>query len=232
MSALEIDLRGRAGEMEILARLTLPNGALVLTGPNGAGKSSVLRMVLGFLRPAAGRVAVGGRVLFDSAAGIDLPPERRRLGYVPQHSALFPHLTVLDNVAFGLSGPRRRERALGVLESLEAAHLAGRSTAALSGGERQRVAVARALAPQPDALLLDEPLAALDAVARVQVREFLRARLAAMPIPALVVTHDPADAAVGDRVVVLESGRIAQQGTLAELREAPASPFVSRFLAS
>jgi molybdate transport system ATP-binding protein len=231
VSALEIDVRGRVGAWRIDARLSVPPGPLALTGPNGAGKSSVLRMALGLLRPEAGRIAVGQRVLFD--AETDLLPERRKLGYVPQHYALFPHLSVLDNVAFGLYGPRRRERALEVLESLELGHLAQRSTTGLSGGERQRVALARAVAPGPDALLLDEPLAALDASARRQVRDFLRERLAAMPIPALVVTHDPSDAAaLGDRIAVLEAGRVVQQGTLAELHAAPATPFVTQFLAS
>jgi molybdate transport system ATP-binding protein len=233
LSALEIDVRGRVGAWRIDARLSVPPGPLVLTGPNGAGKSSVLRMVLGLLRPEAGRIAVGQRVLFDAEAATDLAPELRKLGYVPQHYALFPHLSVLDNVAFGLYGTRRRERGLEVLESLELGHLAQRSTTGLSGGERQRVALARAVAPGPDALLLDEPLAALDAGARRQVREFLRERLFAMPIPALVVTHDPADAAaLGERLAVLEAGRVVQQGTLAELHAAPATPFVTQFLAS
>jgi molybdate transport system ATP-binding protein len=227
---LELDLEARVGPLALRARLSIGNGPLALVGPNGAGKTSLLRALLG-VRPARGTIALDGAALLDTARGIDLPPERRRLGYLPQHAALFPHLTVIANVEFGMPRqPGRLERALGLLESLEVGHLASRRTTALSGGERQRVALARALAAEPKALLLDEPLAALDAGARRQVRDFLAARLRALALPALVITHDAADAcALADRIAVLEQGALTQIGTPAELRAAPATQFVADF---
>ncbi len=230
--ALELDLEARVGSLSLRARLEIDGGPLALVGPNGAGKTSLLRVLLGVLGPARGRIALDGVALLDSARGIDLPPEERRLGYVPQHFALFPHLSTIANVEFGIEGPARRVRALALLESLEIAHLAERRPAALSGGERQRVALARALAAGPKALLLDEPLAALDVGARRQVRDFLAARLRALSLPALVVTHDAADAeALAERIAVLEGGALVQVGTPAELRTAPATRFVANFFA-
>ena len=237
---LTVDVAGRVGAMELRVALTAARAPLVLAGPNGAGKTSVLLFVLGVLRPHAGRVAVGERVLFDAGARIDVPTEERRIGYVPQDYALFPHLTVVENVEFALDcggarlarGPRR-DAALALLAELEVAALAGRRPATLSGGERQRVALARALAVSPQALLLDEPLAALDVGARRQVRAFLAGYLARLGLPAIVVTHDPADAfALGERIAVIEAGRLVQVGSADELRAAPASPFVAEFVAS
>jgi molybdate transport system ATP-binding protein len=201
---------------------------LLLAGPNGAGKSTLLRMLLGIGAPQSGRIALDGRMLWDGKT--NLPPEERRLGYVPQEYALFPHLDVAGNVGFGLRRSERRERTREVLEALQIAHLSARRVQTLSGGERQRVALARALAPRPHALLLDEPFAALDAQARRQVRSFLSEQLAALRLPALVVSHDPADAALGQRIAVMERGRIVQQGTLADLRAAPATPFIAEWV--
>jgi molybdate transport system ATP-binding protein len=201
---------------------------LLLAGPNGAGKSTLLRMLLGIGAPQSGRIALDGRMLWDGKT--NLPPEERRLGYVPQEYALFPHLDVAGNVGFGLRSSERRERTREVLEALQIAHLSARRVQTLSGGERQRVALARALAPRPHALLLDEPFAALDAQARRQVRSFLSEQLAALRLPALVVSHDPADAALGQRIAVMERGRIVQQGTLADLRAAPATPFIAEWV--
>lgn len=234
---LHVDVRARAGSLSVDLRLQT-DGPLVLAGPNGAGKSTALLLILGLLEPDEGRIALCEEVLFDSAAGISLPPEERRLGYVPQSYALFPHLTVLENVAFGLqaSGMRRREareRAHAQLEELGLGALAGRVPDGLSGGEQQRVALARALAIRPRALLLDEPLSALDAITREQVRSTLGAHLARLSIPSLVVTHDPADAmAIAPQLAFLEQGRIVQQGPADRLRESPASPFVARFLSA
>jgi molybdate transport system ATP-binding protein len=233
---LEVEIEGQVGSMPIQVQLAVAGGRLVLVGRNGAGKTSVLLMMLGLLR-ARGRIAVDGQVLLDSAAGVDLPPEDRGLGYVPQNYALFPHLTALENVAFGLgckpprpAAGQRRRRAFGLLESVDAATLADRYPASLSGGEKQRVALARALAASPRALLLDEPLAALDATIRNQLRAFLASRLAALELPALLVTHDAVDAkAFGYPVAVLERGRIVQTGSLDELRANPATPFVAEF---
>jgi molybdate transport system ATP-binding protein len=210
-------------------QLTAGAETLLLTGPNGAGKSTLLRILLGIATPHSGRIALDGRTLFGD--DVDLPPEERGLGYVPQQYALFPHLDVAGNVGFGLQRGERRERTLEVLEALQIAHLAARRVQTLSGGEQQRVALARALAPRPRALLLDEPYAALDARARRQLRRFLWEQLEALRLPALVVSHDPADAAAGQRIAVMEQGRIVQQGTLAELRAAPATPFIAEWSA-
>lgn len=234
---LRFALAARVGRLGLEAALEVGPAPLVLVGPNGAGKSSLLLLLLGLLPADSGRVALGETVLYDAQAGVDVPTERRALGYVPQEYALFPHLTALGNVEFAvgahhpeLSRAARRERARACLAQLDAAGLEARRPAALSGGEKQKVALARAVAGEPRALLLDEPLAALDAVARAQVRAFLAARLEALGLPALIVTHDPADAAaLGGRVAVLEEGRLVQSGSLAELRAHPATEFVARF---
>jgi molybdate transport system ATP-binding protein len=218
-----------AEQLEVAVRVG--EEPLLVMGPNGAGKTTLFKFILGILKPQRGRIALGGRALFDAGKGIDLPPEQRRLGYVPQDYALFPHLDVAGNVAFGLPRAQRRELLQRALEQLQIAHLAGRRVQTLSGGERQRVALARALAPQPQALLLDEPFAALDAQARRALRAQLARQLAEWRLPALVISHDPADAALAGRIVVLERGRVAQEGTLADLRERPASDFVRELAA-
>jgi molybdate transport system ATP-binding protein len=236
---LSAALVGRVGSLTIEVKLTVDGGPLVLAGPNGAGKTSILLMLLGSVKPVAGRITVDDSVLLDLAHDVQLDVEERGLGYVPQDYALFPHLTVRQHVAFALacqarSGTRRerRQRADAWLAELNLSHLAERHTSALSGGEKQRVALARALATQPRALLLDEPLGALDVGARSAVRSFLAAYLARLNLPTLIVTHDAADAAVlGERIVVIEAGRIVQLGTWAELRARPASPFVEKFVA-
>ena len=213
-----IDLEFAVGEETVL-----------LAGPNGAGKSTLLRLLLGIDTPGAGRIALDGRTLFDGR--VNLPPEARGLGYLPQDYALFPHLDVRGNVGFGLRRNDRDDRTQEVLEALQIAPLAARRVQELSGGERQKVALARALAPRPRALLLDEPFAALDTQARRQLRQFLSAQLEALRLPALVVSHDPADAGVGRRIVVMERGRIAQEGTLDALRADPATPFIAEWTA-
>ena len=205
----------------------------VIVGPNGAGKTSALMMILGALPPRTGRVVLDGVPLFDGASGLDVPIEQRRIGFLPQRYALFPHLDVLGNVAFGISGLGRvaRERkALDALRELGVEALARRSIDALSGGEAQRVALARALARHPRALLLDEPLAALDVAVRRAVRGFLAAHLRALAIPTVIVTHDRADAeAFGGEVIVLERGVAVQRGRSEALEARPATDFVRTF---
>jgi molybdate transport system ATP-binding protein len=210
-----------------------PGSCLALAGPSGAGKSTALRIVAGLLRPDRGSVRCGEHVWLDTGRGLDLPPERRRCGYVFQDYALFEHLSAWRNVAYGLRDlPRaeRRARAEALLDRfglLERAHARPRE---LAGGERQRVAVARALAREPSALLLDEPLAALDARTRAAAGRELAAVLRDSAVPAVLVTHDFAEAAVlGDRVAVMDAGRIVQEGTAGELAAAPASAFVADF---
>jgi molybdate transport system ATP-binding protein len=219
------------GELRLDVALEVAAGkCLALAGPSGAGKSSVLRIIAGLLRPRAGRVACGERVWLDCAAGVDLPPEQRRCGYLFQDYALFPHLTAWQNVGYGLPRRGRRERALELLERFGLADRAGARPRTLSGGERQRVALARALAPGPDVLLLDEPLSALDARTRAAAGRELAAVLHAAGVPALLVTHDFQEAALlGDRVGVMDAGRIAQTGTASELAAEPSSAFVADF---
>ena len=224
---LEVD--ARAPQLEVSLRAG--DEPLLLMGPNGAGKSTLFKMILGILKPTSGRIALGGRALFDSARRIDLPPEARRLGYVPQQYALFPHLDVAGNVGFGLER-NARERLQRALQLLRIEPLARRRVQTLSGGERQKVALARALAPQPQALLLDEPFAALDAQARKQLRAQLAAQLADWKLPALIISHDPSDAVLARRIVVLEGGRIVQQGALEELRARPATAFIGELTES
>jgi molybdate transport system ATP-binding protein len=198
---------------------------LALVGPSGAGKSSVLRAIAGLLRPEQGRIALGARVWLDTEAGIDLPPEQRSVGLVFQEYALFPHLDVRRNVAFG-----GRERVDELLERFRISHLAQARPVDLSGGERQRVALARALARDPAVLLLDEPLSALDAHTRGVVRGELAEVLGELGLPTLLVTHDFEDAAaLADRVGVIVDGRILQLGQAAELLAAPADAFVASF---
>ncbi|HMF05208.1 MAG TPA: ABC transporter ATP-binding protein [Acidimicrobiia bacterium] len=210
-----------------------PRETVVLLGPNGAGKTTMLRAIAGLLPVDSGRVVLDGDVLDDPRTRAWTSPERRSVGYVFQDHALFPHMTALENVAFGLRarGVRRREargRAEAWLERVGvAAHAAARPRA-LSGGQAQRVALARALAPEPRVLLLDEPLAALDATARVDTRRELRRHLDSHDGVRVVVTHDPVDAmTLGDRVVVIEDGRVVQSGPLPELRERPRSRYVA-----
>jgi len=210
-----------------------PGETVVLLGPNGAGKTTSLRLLAGLLALESGRIAVDGHVLDDPARGAWTPADRRPIGFVFQDQALFPHLSALENVAFGLRtrGVRRqdaRRRARAWLERVDMAEHAAARPRALSGGQAQRVALARALVPEPRVLLLDEPLSALDASTRVDTRRELRRHLEAHDGVRVVVTHDPVDAmTLGDRVIVLETGRVVQAGPLAELRERPRSRYVA-----
>jgi len=210
-----------------------PAETVAVVGPNGAGKTTLLRALAGLRALTAGRITLDGTVLDDPAAAIYLPPEKRPVGVVFQDNLLFPHLDACGNVAFGLRarGRRRRDARGQAAVWLERVGLGDRQTARpgqLSGGQAQRVALARALAPNPALLLLDEPLAALDATTRNDVRRDLRRHLATFAGERLLVTHDPVDAAVlADRVVVLDAGRIAQIGTPAEITARPRTPWVA-----
>ncbi len=235
MSArLEVRLRKRLPGFALDVEWSAGDGVAVLFGPSGAGKSLTLQCLAGLLRPDAGRVAVDGRVLFDSAAGVDTPPQKRRVGYVFQGYALFPHLNVVDNVGFGLRGRPRHERQRRVDEVLAKLGIEGlgqRRPAELSGGQRQRVALGRALAIDPALLLLDEPLSALDLPLRRALRDELRAILADWGTAAVVVTHDFTEAyRLGDHIVVYEEGRVIQAAPRAELLWQPASQAVARVM--
>jgi len=234
---LEVDLRGRVGDLAIdVALRATADRPTVIVGPNGAGKTTLLLMILGAHRPTAGHVRRGGESLYDAKAGVDVPIEHRRVGFLPQRYALFPHLDVRANVAYGIRAATRAERsrlAEQALENLGIAALARRRGPDLSGGEAQRVALARALANQPAALLLDEPLGALDAAVRADTRAFVAERVRALGVPTIIVTHARADAdAFGGEIIVIEEGRVSQRGRLEDLTASPASAFVRRFAAA
>jgi molybdate transport system ATP-binding protein len=238
-TALNAQLEGQIGTLWIQVNIDTMGGPLVVVGPNGAGKTSILLMLLGILRPHSARIEVGGTILVDTSSHVDVAVEYRRLGYVPQDYALFPHLTVRRNIefAFGSSSSRcdrkaRSQRAEALMAELRLEPLADRRSLSLSGGEKQRVALARALSIAPRALLLDEPLAALDVGAKREVRAALAFTLANLGLPTVIVTHDAEDArALGHRIAVVEAGRVVQTGTWADLKARPASAFVEEFVA-
>lgn len=233
-SGLDALLRLRLGGFELEAALRVePGQVAALLGPNGAGKTTVLRALAGLLPLTSGRVVLDGQVLDDTETGARVPAERRPLGMVFQDYLLFPHLSVLENVAFG---PRARGAGRKVARQAAAAWLdrMGLSSmervrpGALSGGQQQRVALARALATEPRMLLLDEPLSALDVSIRADVRRDLRRHLKESARVNLLVTHDPLEAiALADRLVVIEQGRIVQTGTPSEVAEHPRSAYVA-----
>jgi molybdate transport system ATP-binding protein len=235
--SLQAELALALGELELEVELGVATGELVvLLGPNGAGKTTLLRALAGLVPLTRGRVVLDGTVLEDTEAGTWVPTERRPVGFVFQDYLLFPHLSALENVAFGLRArglPRAeaRRRAAAWLERVGlAAHGASRPRA-LSGGQAQRVALARALAGDPRLLLLDEPLAALDAATRAEVRRDLRRHLASFDGTRLLVTHDPLEAiALADRLVVLEGGRVTQTGTPAQVSARPRSRYVAELV--
>ncbi|MFD7319501.1 ABC transporter ATP-binding protein [Streptomyces sp. NPDC059875] len=213
--------------------LTVQGGHLAaVLGPSGCGKTTLLRVIAGFLRADAGTVTVAGRTL--AGPGVHLPPERRRIGIVPQEGALFPHLSVARNVAFGLTGTERGARAKRVAEMLDLVGLGGygdRMPHELSGGQQQRVALARALAPEPHLVLLDEPFSALDSGLRGAVRADVRAVLRASGATAVLVTHDQQEAlSTADVVAVLRDGRVAQCAAPEELYRRPVDPWVASFV--
>lgn len=213
--------------------LEIPAGSITaLVGPSGCGKTSLLRAIAGFEEPGQGRIVIDDVTV--TGAGAWVPPERRRVGMVFQEGALFPHLTVAANVGYGLAREDdRRERVDEVLELVGIAELAERYPDELSGGQQQRVAVARALAPEPAVVLLDEPFSALDAGLRERVREEVRRVLERVDATALLVTHDQAEAlGFADRAAVMASGRLLQSGTPEELYHRPASAEVARLVGS
>jgi molybdate transport system ATP-binding protein len=224
VAALSADFRLGLRSFELNLGLAVER-TVALVGPSGAGKTSVLRVIAGLARPDAGRVELDGETWVDVERGIFLSPERRRVGLVFQEYALFPHLSVRQNVAFG-----GRERVDDLLERFRIAHLAASRPRELSGGERQRVALARALAREPGVLLLDEPLSALDAHTKATVRVELEELLRGLELPTLIVTHDYEDAAaLAETVGVLVEGQLRQIGAPEELVSRPADPFVASF---
>ena len=207
-------------------RFSAAPGITMLFGASGSGKTTILRCLAGFRRPDLGHLAIGDDVLFDVERRIDVPPQRRRMGYVFQQLALFPHMTVEQNLHYGLAAlelDARRERTQAIAESFRIAHLLRRKPGEVSGGERQRAALARSLVTNPRLLLLDEPLSALDHVTKSRIIEDLRAWNAARGIPILYVTHSHQEVfALAEHVIVLERGAIMAEGTPEEVLEAPA----------
>jgi iron(III) transport system ATP-binding protein len=211
--------------------LTVPERALAcILGPSGCGKTTLLRTIAGFHRPARGRIELHDRVL-DQPPGRHLSAERRKVGYIPQDVALFPHLTVAANIGFGLPRSRRAGKVAELLELTDLGRYAGRHPHQLSGGQQQRVGLARALAPEPELLLLDEPFSALDAGLRARVRADVTDLLRATGTTAVLVTHDAGEAlAFADLITVLRDGRVLQTGTPEHLHDSPVSGAVARAL--
>lgn len=235
LNGLEADLRlRRSDEFELTLNLTIPPGTTgALLGPNGAGKSTAVAAIAGLLPIDTGQLSLNGRVLDDPSKGVFVPAEERSLGVVFQHYLLFPQLTVLENVAFGLRSRRiprdtARTRAREWLNRLGLADLERRKPDDLSGGQAQRVALARALVTEPDLLLLDEPLSALDVTTRTELRHTLAEHLDAFAGPRLLITHDPTEAfLLADDIHVIEEGTVTQSGTGDDIRLRPRTQYAA-----
>ncbi len=234
---LRVELAKRLGAFELNVGLDVATRTvMVLVGESGSGKTTLLRLLAGLMHGERGYLEVDGETWWDTERGHSLPASERPVGYVAQDYALFPHLSAADNVAFGLraQGIRStsvRARVAAALERLGVGELARRRPRELSGGQQQRVAIARAIVLEPRLLLLDEPLSALDAQSRRAIRGELRRLLADLPCTTLYVTHSPAEAlAFGERITVLEAGRVSQTGAREDLMRQPRSPYVAEFL--
>ena len=230
-SSLEPGAAGAEG-FSLDVRFAAEPGVTILFGASGSGKTTTLKSIAGVVRPDQGRIAAGDETLFDSARAIDLPIRQRRVGYVFQNLALFPHLSALDNVAFGIRSGSRRERqarALEFLRAFQVEHAAARVPRQISGGEAQRVALARALASQPRILLLDEPLSAIDEATKSEIIGDLKSLNRELRLPILYVTHSREEAvALGERVVVYERGRVVIEGEPLEVFGAPIRASIAR----
>lgn len=235
MTRLIADVRLARGPFDLDVSFSLAEGrTLAIVGPNGAGKSTLVGALAGFVEVGEGRVVVGDRVLTNTPAGVDLPMDQRRVGVVFQDHLLFPHLTVLQNVAFGPRSTGRGDataHAAVWLDRLGIASLAAQRPRQLSGGQAQRVALARTLAAEPSVLVLDEPFSALDVEVREDVRTEVASHLAGFAGHTILVSHDIDDvAALADEVLVIEAGRVTQRGTLAEITATPATAYIRRLL--
>ncbi|MHA6346115.1 molybdenum ABC transporter ATP-binding protein [Roseivivax sp. CAU 1761] len=221
--SLAVRMRHRMGAFALDVDITAPDGVTVLFGRSGSGKTSVVSAVAGLLRPEAGRIRLGDRVLYDSARGLDVPVHRRRVGYVFQEARLFPHLSVRDNLGYAARVARRPAAGLGrIAELLGIGPLLERRPGALSGGEAQRVAIGRALLAEPEILLMDEPLAALDAARKAEILPYLERLRAETGVPILYVSHNLAEVArLATHVVVMEAGRVRRAGPAEDVLSDP-----------
>lgn len=216
MNLLEVNLRmsfapGKHRQFGVDVEFTAPPGVTVIFGPSGSGKTTILQCIAGLLQPDEGVISIGGECLFDSERNIDCPPQQRRIGYVFQDLALFPHMTAAENIAFGIrvNGRRKDDMVRDILERFSVTHAAEHRPDEISGGERQRVALARALVTEPRLLLLDEPFSALDDSLKMEIMTDLKQWLNQHQIPVLLVTHDRTEAeALGGRILVLNEGKV------------------------
>lgn len=234
MSSLSVKVTKRLPGFELDVSWRVPAGFSVLFGYSGAGKSLTISALAGTMKPDAGVIRLGDETWVDTSAGVYVAPQRRGIGYVSQSSELFPHMSVVWNVEFALKGVGRRERherAMSMLESMRIADLAQKRPGEISGGQRQRAALARALAPEPRLLLLDEPLSALDLPVRVEMRRLLRAVQRERGIPVVMVTHDLYEAmSLADSLVVYSGTGVVQVGSPRELLSDPGTPEIRRLL--
>jgi molybdate transport system ATP-binding protein len=217
-SVLTLDVEKRLGDFVLAARFDVAGGATALFGPSGSGKTSIANLIAGLLKPDRGRIELDGSVLFDAAARINVPPHRRRIGYVFQEGRLFPHMSVRRNLDYGrwMSGLARNDAEAGrIVEMLDIGHLLDRRPGKLSGGERQRVAIGRALLVKPRLLLLDEPLASLDSGRKQEILPYLLRLRDDAKVPMLYVSHDaPELERIATAVVRIADGRIEAHGGL------------------
>ncbi|MFZ5573442.1 MAG: sulfate/molybdate ABC transporter ATP-binding protein [Thermodesulfobacteriota bacterium] len=228
---LQVALQKKVNGFTLDIRWRIENELAVLFGFSGAGKSMTLQLIAGLMKPDKGRVALDGVFYFDDSSGVDLPPQKRPFGYVFQDLALFPHMTVLENIRYGaagLSNKEQKDQARDMIAAFKLTGLDQRYPNEISGGQKQRVAFARALIRRPKMLLLDEPFSALDRPLRLEMRCFLREIRDKFDVPALLVTHDVEEAVdVADKIIVYEHGGIAQVGSVASVQSSPATPYVS-----
>jgi len=234
--SLYVNLQKKVNGFSLDIEWKIGNESAALFGFSGAGKTMTLQMIAGLIKPDSGTIRLDDTLYFDSKSKTDLPPQKRLFGYVFQDLALFPHMTVLENIFYGAPGLQEKEklaRAEEMIKSFKLAGLEKRFPFEISGGQKQRVAFARALIRRPKMLLLDEPFSALDRPLRLEMREFLKEVKETFNIPAILVTHDFDEAAaVSDQIIIYEHGRITQTGSPEQLKTAPANGYVSHLISN
>ncbi|MBF0319518.1 MAG: ATP-binding cassette domain-containing protein [Nitrospirae bacterium] len=234
MTGLEVSIEKRTDTFHLCVDWKIGNELVVILGESGAGKSMTLKMIAGLMRPDKGVIRINGKTVYDSGDGTFIPARMRRIGYVFQSMALFPHMTAYENIKYGAprgNAHRTRDAVMGMLKLFQIEALADKYPSETSGGQRQRVALARALIGWPELLLLDEPFSALDTPLKGQMRELIKNIKQEFSVPVILVTHDLIDAsATADRVIVYSAGSVAGVGSFNELMKNPASPEVKRLL--